>query len=158
MAKLGLFLCFFLLLSCEMINSGKVSQDEIVREEMEGINWSEVDRYPLFEACDETASVQEQKQCFQSEFVKHFYSTLSSRKLVVRRHLDDTIKVHLLVDARGEISIVSVDQSQRVADNLPALDALLELTVDGLPKVYPAIKRDIPVSTRVVLPVVLKVN
>ena len=154
----GLFLCMCLLVSCDFINTKKVSPEDIVREEMKSINWNDVDRYPLFESCDETAPREQQKLCFQEEFVGHFYKTLSNHQLVVRRNLRDTVKVHLLIDNKGEISIVSIDKSKTTEELLPALDGLMELTVSRLPKVYPALKRDIPVSTRVVMPVVLKVN
>ena len=154
----GILLSFFLLVSCDYFNSKKVSPEEIVREEMKSINWNDVDRYPLFESCDETASREEQKMCFQEEFVKHFYKTLNNHQLVVRRNLQDTVKVQLLIDNQGTISIVSIEKSEITEDLLPALDGLMELTVSRLPKVYPALKRDIPVNTRVVMPVVLKVN
>lgn len=145
-------------MSCDYFNSKKVSPDEIVRKEIKSINWNDVDRYPLFETCDETATRDEQKDCFQQEFVSHFYKTLKNHQLVVRRNIRDTVKVHLLIDNRGEISIVSINKSETTEKLLPALDGLMELTVSRLPKVYPALKRDIPVSTRVVMPVVLRVN
>ena len=153
-----LFLCMCLLVSCDFINTKKVSPEEIVREEINNIDWNDVDQYPLFEACDETASREDQKTCFREEFVKHFYKTLSNHQLVVRRNLVDTVRVQLLIDNTGKISIVSIDKSELTEELLPALDGLMELTVSRLPKVYPALKRDIPVNTRVVMPVVLKVN
>lgn len=158
MRYLGLFLSLFVLVSCDFVNTKKVSPEDIVREEIESINWNDVDRYPLFESCDETASREEQKLCFREEFVRHFYKTLNNHQLVVRRNLTDTVKVQLLINNQGEISIVSIDKSKTTEELLPALDGLMELTVSRLPKVYPALKRDIPVNTRVVMPVVLKVN
>ncbi|TRZ44866.1 hypothetical protein D3A96_07530 [Robertkochia marina] len=147
-----------LLFSCDFINTKKVSPEEIVREEIKNIDWNDVDQYPLFEACDETAPREDQKTCFREEFVKHFYKTLSNHQLVVRRNLIDTVRVQLLIDNTGKISIVSIDKSELTEELLPALDGLMELTVSRLPKVYPALKRDIPVNTRVVMPVVLMVN
>ncbi|WP_224487712.1 energy transducer TonB [Robertkochia flava] len=158
MHKLGLLLCCCLLVSCDFFTNRKVSREEIVREEMKSINWNDVDRYPLFESCDETSSRAEQRICFQKEFVNHFYKTLSNHQLVVRRDIEDTVKVHLLIDNTGKISLISVNKSKETERQLPALDGLMELTVSRLPKVYPALKRDIPVSTRVVMPVVLRVN
>ena len=129
-----------------------------MREEMKTIDWNDVDRYPLFESCDETSSRSDQQLCFQEEFVKHFHKTLSNHQLVARRDIRDTVKVHLLIDNQGKISLVSVNKSKETARQLPALDGLMELTVSRLPRVYPALKRNIPVSTRVVMPVVLRVE
>ena len=155
MRNLSLLISFCLLVSCDFINTKKVSPDDIVREEIQSIDWNDVDRYPLFESCDETAPREEQKACFREEFVQHFYKTLSNHQLVVRRNLTDTVKVQLLINNKGDVSI---DKSKTTEELLPALDGLMELTVSRLPKVYPALKRDIPVNTRVVMPVVLKVN
>lgn len=158
MHKLGLLICCLLLVSCDYFNSKKVSPDEIVREEMKSINWNDVDHFPIFPTCDETANRQMQQACFQQEFTEHIYRTLSNHQLVVRKRLQDTVKVQLLIDNRGKISIVSINKSEETERILPALDGLIELAVSRMPQVYPALKRNIPVSTRVVMPVVLKMD
>ncbi|MBL7473878.1 energy transducer TonB [Robertkochia sediminum] len=158
MQKLALIICCFLLVSCDLFDSKKVSPEEIVREEMKSINWNDVDHFPIFPSCDETANRQAQQLCFQQEFTEQIYRTLSKHQLVVRKRFQDTVKVQLLIDSKGKISIISINKSEETEKMLPALDGLIELAVNRMPKVYPALKRNIPVNTRVVMPVVLKMD
>ncbi|TRZ46355.1 energy transducer TonB [Robertkochia solimangrovi] len=158
MHKTGLFLILLTLVSCEYFSSNKVSKEEIVRKEIQSINWDDIDRYPLFDDCDETATKYEQRRCFQSEFSQKFFSILKDELSVAHKPINDTVRVQLLIERTGTISMVAVVKNEYVARVIPDLDSIVKRTIAKLPKVYPALKRDIPVNTRVVLPLVLRVE
>lgn len=156
MRRLCAFFCFSLLFSCELLGPGKPDKEQLMEQEMKNINWNEVDRYPLFDNCSETADKELQKNCFQDTFVSHLMDTLQEHQIVVHKMMNDTVNVQLLIGSDGTISVVSIEKSQNVQKQIPQLDSLLEVSLHTLPKLYPALKRNIPVATRMKLPVVLK--
>ncbi|UNY99426.1 hypothetical protein MQE36_03565 [Zhouia spongiae] len=125
---------------------------------MKNINWNEVDQYPLFEACDETADKESQKKCFQLTFIEQVFTTLKNNHIVVHKSMNDTVMVQILVSNTGQISIDSIEKTPEITRQIPQLDSLLQQSIEKLPKLYPALKRDIPVGTKIKLPIVLKVD
>ncbi len=62
-----LLLVFFILLtSCDYFQSKKVSTEQLLEEEMQAINWNDVDEYPSFSDCDEAITNLEKKACFEN--------------------------------------------------------------------------------------------
>ena len=81
MRFLGVLCCFFLLQSCDWMASTESKTQKIVEDELRGIDWNEVDQYPLFEGCDETAAKQEQRQCFENTLLQNLGMTLAGFSL-----------------------------------------------------------------------------
>ncbi|WP_224485019.1 hypothetical protein [Robertkochia aurantiaca] len=158
MQRFGALLLLLTLVSCQFFGSTETAKKELVQKELESMNWNEVDRYPLFEDCDETADKAAQRQCFQMAFTSHFFSTLQQHRIEVRGNLNDTVKVELLIDKYGSIIYLDSDINENVKKEIPEFEDMVERSLQTLPQVYPALKRDIPVSTKVVLPIVLKVD
>ncbi|MCM5662261.1 hypothetical protein [Galbibacter mesophilus] len=158
MRKIGVILCCFLLVSCEFFTSKKETKEAIVERERKSINWNDVDQYPLFETCDETASRNEQIACFQETFTAHFLATLADNHLVSHTHLHDTINVHLLIGKEGHVTILQIKKNKKVAKEIPEIDTLIANSVETLPRVYPALKRNIPVNMKIQLPIIIKVE
>lgn len=158
MRKISAAVCFILLVSCELLGDGVPRKEQLVKEEMESINWNDVDRYPLFDGCDETKDKEIQKQCFETTFIGHLLDTLQKQKMVVHKALHDTVNVQLLIDQQGVLSILSIEKSELVQKQIPQLDSIIAQSLTTLPTLYPALKRDIPVATKLNLPIVLKVD
>ena len=57
------------------------------------------------------------------------------------------------VTAKGEFVFKNMIASEELMENLPSLDSILELCIEKLPKVIPATKRGIPVTTQYQLPI-----
>ncbi|EIJ38317.1 hypothetical protein [Galbibacter orientalis] len=158
MQKFGVILFCLLMVSCELFTSEKKAKEEIIKRERQSINWNDVDQYPLFENCDETAHRNEQRQCFQETFTQHFLATLSASHLVTHKNLNDTINVQLLIGKEGNVSILQIKKNKKVAKEIPEIDTLIASSVETLPRVYPALKRNIPVNIKIQLPIILKVE
>ena len=156
MKRLGVLFCGLLFISCNWLISKKEVKEELIQKELETINWNDVDKYPLFENCDETLSREQQKQCFENGFNQHFLNSLQLQPLVVHENLNDTIKVQLLIGKDGEVSILQIKKSKKIAQQIPEIDTLIAHSVETLPKVYPALKRNIPVNMKIQLPIILK--
>ena len=155
-----LFLVFLLLLatSCGFFDTEKVSSDIIYEDEMESINWKDVDQYPSFASCTDLLDKPEQKDCFINTISKQLYQDISSRNMVAVREVYDTVKVKFEVGNSGRLSILEIEIDTLLQKEFPDLEKLIIDSVDSLQPVAPAYKRGIPVKTQFVLPVIVSTN
>lgn len=152
---LFLFCIFLLCSSCQWFETEKVTSDTFLEEELKTINWNDIDSYPLFESCDETAAKNEQISCFEETLTKHIYKNISNTSLKSNRTFSETITVHLIINNKGLISIDSITGNTMVFEEFPTLKSSLNNSINTLPKTAPALKRGIPVTTKFLLPVVI---
>ena len=148
-------LMFLLLFSCEYFESKKVKTEDIVSQEREAIDWTAVDEYPSFDDCENLVEKLERKQCFEHTIRSHVNQFLSEQMIVVSEDVEDTISIKLMVDKRGEISVLEIKSKPETQFAIPTIDSLLTKSIASLPKIYPAIKRGQHVKTEFVLPVVV---
>lgn len=155
-----LFLVSLLLLvtSCGFFDTEKVSSDIIYEDEMESINWKDVDQYPSFATCTDLLDKPEQKDCFINTISKQLYQDISSRNMVAVREVYDTVKVKFEVGNSGRLSILEIEMDTLLQKEFPDLEKLIIDSVDSLQPVAPAYKRGIPVKTQFVLPVIVSTN
>ena len=146
------------LVSCEWFASREAKTRELVEQEIRGINWNEVDQFPLFEACDETASKPEQQECFQNTLIMHFSMALQDFEFRSDQPLSDTLYVDFLVDNQGSLSVLSVDENPLLSAENPEFERIISGTLRSLPRLQPALKRGIPVAARFRIPLVIQTN
>ena len=156
----GFLLIFLLFLatSCQFFETEKVSSEEIYKEEMETIDWKDVDRYPSFSNCKNQLEKPEQKDCFINTISSHLYKSISSEKMVSVREVYDTVKVNFEVSRNGELSILEIKMDTVLQKEFPNLEAWILQSIDSLKPVAPAYKRGIPVKTQFILPVIIQTN
>ncbi len=155
MKRFGLFWLLVLCCSCNLFTSKEQLKKQLVQEEIKSINWNEVDQYPLFEACDETASKEAQKVCFQTTLSDHLFNALATHNFNVTQSVNDTILVLMIIRNDGSIQLESITKTSLVSEQLPEIDSVITRALQRLPKIYPALKRGIQVSTKVKLPIVV---
>lgn len=152
-----LFTLSALAASCQYFDKQVPSRDELLEKELKSINWSEVDEFPSVAACDSVSGKEGRKQCFLDFLVLNIQQRLSSDTLHVLYPGLDTIemKVTIFPDSR-------VQFEPRLNDSLvygrQAIDSILQARLSGFPSIKPALKRDIPVKTQFVVPVILEVR
>lgn len=155
------FLFVFLLIlatSCQFFETEKVSSDEIYKEEMETIDWKDVDRYPSFSNCENKLEKPEQKECFISTISSRLYQSINNENMVAVREVYDTVKVNFEVSSKGELSILEIKMDTLLQKEFPNLETWLVQSIDSLKPVAPAYKRGIPVKTQFTLPVIIQSN
>jgi hypothetical protein len=158
MQRLGVLSVLFLFSACELFTSKEQTKQQIVQQEIQNINWNDVDKYPLFKNCDETAEKEDQKLCFQTTLTDYLYNALSQNQIVVNTNLQDTIAVTLIIRNDGSVALEEIEQTQTVAKHIPNIKELITNALQNLPQIYPAVKRGVQVSTKVKLPIVLQAN
>ena len=154
------FLLIFIVLltSCDYFQSKKVSTEQLLEEEMQAINWNDVDDYPTFSDCDGLSTNQEKKVCFETYLHDLLTSHLGNQKIVVTEDVSETVILKIHIDKTGQFSIVNITMDSLTRAQIPQLEDLLRHSFDSLPKIYPAIKRSQQVATQFSLPVIVNIN
>jgi hypothetical protein len=152
MRNFCLLCCFFLLLSCDWLGSTEAKTQKLVEDELRGIDWNEVDQYPLFEGCDETTAKAEQKICFENTLMQSLSMHVQDFHFSSDKEIQTTFHLDFLVDQTGEITIVEIENDPTLEDQLPEFNKVITSGLKSIPKPAPALKRGVPVRTRFRLP------
>ena len=120
------------------------------------VDFNTVDAFPLFPKCKDIPNREKQQICFQLEMSQHIYAALKIYELNTKSDISDTVFVKLKVNANGKTSLSALQISEETASLLPEFDSILRVSLNQLPVLEPAIKRDMPVTTEFTLPIVLK--
>lgn len=155
MRNITVLCCLCLFASCDWLSSKEEKVQKLVDEGIRDIDWNDVDHYPLFEVCDETASKTKQKECFEANVLSHFSAILSDFEFVLDKDLNDTIYVDFIMDHEGLIAVLEVEKNPIVQSQIPEFETIITQSLKTLPKVAPALKRGIPVKAKFRIPIVI---
>lgn len=153
-----LFIFVFTLTSCEYFKTKKVYTEDILEEELQAINWNDVDEYPTFSTCDATATNLDKKTCFESLLHEALNANLKRQNIIVTEDVTDTVVLKIHIDKQGNFSIKDIVSREFTRSQIPQLDSILRSSFDSLPQIYPAIKRSQHVATEFSLPVVINIQ
>jgi len=148
-----LVLCTFF--SCDLFESKEKKTQKLVNQELLTIDWNDVDNYPLFETCDELSSKTSQRECFETQLLKHFSATLKEFEFTIDPNSNNTVFVDFLIDQDGKISVTNINKDKSINDKMPGFDGIISQSLRSLPPLAPALKRGIPVSAKFRIPIVL---
>ena len=149
-----LFFCLLLVMSCSYFE--KNSKKEPIQEVDTVIDFSYVDAFPLFPNCKDIPSRKKQQICFQLEMAQYIYAALKEYPLNTNSIINDTLFVNLKVNVLGETTLSNIQISAKTKALFPNFDSIVKVSLNNLPKLKPAIKRNMPVATEFTLPIVLK--
>lgn len=150
-----LTLSFF---ACDYFDKRKVYTEDLLEEELQTFDWNDVDEYPSFDVCNAITNKADKKQCFESNLRTTLNTNLSKHQIIVSDDINDTITLELTIDKTGVLEIGDIKYSERTRTLIPKLDSLIRDSIDPMPKIYPAIKRSQQVTTKFILPIVIKIN
>ena len=117
------------------------------------VDFTSVDLSPSFKECDSIVSKVKKSECFRTTIHEKIGEELLSHKLSTKDSINEIILVDLIINTKGKVHLVQLNSSENIKDKLPELDSILKLSVNKLPKLYPAIKRGIPVTSKYQLPI-----
>lgn len=158
MRKMCLLCCFGLLVSCELFMSKEEKAQKLVNEELLSIDWNDVDQYPLFDVCDETAVKEAQRECFQNVMADYLSEVLADLEFEVEQDINDTVYIDFLIDEHGFISVLELDAMTASMKGIEDFDKKITERLNNLATVAPALKRGNPVSLRFRLPLLLNTD
>jgi hypothetical protein len=138
----------FLLTSCDLFSPDRSlpRDQEIISTE---VDYSTVDVYPLFRACNNCDANEKQNLCFESVLVNNLESILNKNKPVAGKNVTGPVFMDLLITKTGKVSIVNIKTSPAIREAIPEIDSILKGGINKLPEVIqPALKRGIPVEVQ----------
>ncbi len=158
--KHGFLFVLLLLLatSCQFFETEKVSSEKIYKEELQAIDWKEVDRYPSFVNCENITEKPDQKECFINTISTHLYQSVSEKDMIAVREIYDTVLVDFSVSNTGKLTVLDIKMDSLLRKEFPHLKDWILKSIDSLQPVAPAYKRGIPVKTQFTLPVIIQTN
>ncbi|MFJ1491037.1 hypothetical protein [Capnocytophaga canis] len=144
----------------EKIKQAKL--DSIVDLRLAEIDMNEVDTYPIFKGlCSESASKEEQKQCFVQHFSKFLQERLENEKIEVTEPILDTIFVNIKIDNNGKAVLENTEAKAKTKELLPTLDEDLADNLDEIATInpiQPATKHGVSISVQFRVPIVMNVK
>ena len=149
-----LVFCTILVASCSYFENKSTKESLHVVDTI--VDFNSVDAFPLFPECKDIPSRVKQKICFQIEIAEHIRASLKLYELNSKELINDTVLVILKINSLGVASLSSVQISKKTEALLPEFDSLLKVSLQKLPTLLPAIKRDMPVTIEFTLPIILK--
>ena len=163
MKKILLSILCVSLYACQ---ESKPAEPEVTQEEQEQKMAAErfealgkdLDENPSFKECEDIATKDEKLKCFTGNLSKLYQEMLNSQKLAIGDVLSDTVKVTLLINNEGVISVKEVEMSEKTKELLPSLGELLMSETENFPPIIPAKKNQVNVSSEFVLPLVIDVK
>ena len=87
--------------------------------------------------------------------IRHMADTLEGLEYQVSEDLQDTVRVDLLIDEHGFMTVLRVQGTDTVDQMIPGFNDEITERLNDLTTVKPAIKRGVPVSIKFRLPIVL---
>lgn len=148
----GLFFVFSILSSCTWISSKEERTQRIAEKELLAIDWNDVDHYPLFEDCDESSPKEQQRQCFEEHVLKNISQSFEEQNFIFETDLEYTVYVDFIVNKQGMFQVADIERNRDLLELMPDLNRIINRSFTGLPRVEPALKRGVPVSTKFRIP------
>lgn len=148
-----LILCGFT--SCSFFESQDKKTQKLVEHELQQIDWSDVDDYPLFSDCDETVSKILQKNCFEEKLLLHLSADLQEFQLTSETEIKDVVFLDFKIENDGSIIVVNIENKEIFGSQMEKFEDKVANSLKNLPRIEPALKRGIPVSAKFRIPIFL---
>jgi hypothetical protein len=158
MHKVGLLFLVLLATSCQLFDKKVPDENQLLQQELQKINWEEVDELPSVMQCDTIKDEAVKKQCFFDYLAQTIQERIGIDTLQMLYPETDTISVKVTVNPDSSLQFEPQFSKDSVAYDKVKADSILTARLADFPKVEPAIKRGIKVKTQFILPVIIKVQ
>lgn len=116
------------------------------------INFNHIDHFPTFFSCDSMGDI-DRERCFKEGVLRRIKENLLFESIQVEGEINEQVTLIIKVDKTGDINLERIHSSKVIQKKIPMLDSLLKNVIKKLPKVKPAIKKGVVVSSQFTLPV-----
>ena len=155
---LQLIVATVLLYSCQLFDKKVPDENQLLQQELQKINWKEVDEFPSVLTCDTIKDPAVKKQCFFDYLAQTIQDRIGIDTLQMLYPETDTISVKVTINPDSSLQFEPQFSKDSVAYDKVKADSILTSRLADFPKVEPAIKRGIKVKTQFILPVIIKVE
>ena len=157
MKQFSVFLLLLSLVSCQYFDKKVPDENLLLQQELQKINWNEVDEFPTVLQCDTIKDITLKRQCFFDFITQTIKDRVEIDSFAIENPEIDTLKIKVTVNPDSRILF----ESQFLNDSISLsqknkIDSILALRLSDFPNVEPAIKRGIKVKSQFILPVLVK--
>ena len=148
-------ICFILclsLVSCQYFEKQIPNENELLQNELQKINWTQVDEYPSVFPCDTILNKKQQQQCFFNYLSTEISQKIQPDSLQLIFPTIDTIRLKITVMPNK----TSTFQLHSPINTIPSLDSIIQKKLTNFPAINPASKRGIKVKSQFILPIILQ--
>lgn len=147
---------FSFLISCQLFDKKVPDENTLLQEELQKINWNQVDEYPSILSCDSLPDLDAQKQCFFETISQEIKQKINADSLAKTYKKLDTIyfKVTVYPDKVAQIQVEKLSDTTKI--NVQKLNVNLHNKLKTFSPIEPATKRGVKVKTQFVLPITIQ--
>ncbi len=156
--KISGLLLLLLLASCQLFDRQVPDEEELLQQRLKEINWKEVTTYPTIAECEGVINKEQRKECFFSSMTRLIQERLDVDTLSALYPKADTIQVKVTVLPDATLKFEPQFPQDSTVYNKIKIDSILQTRLADFPKVEPAQKEGVPVTTQFILPVILNVE
>ncbi|WP_221259703.1 hypothetical protein [Flavobacterium okayamense] len=159
MKKIILFILLIsLTFSCQLFDKKVPDENALLQEELQKVNWKQVDQYPSVSSCDTILDKETQKACLFQFLTETIQNRISTDTIHILYPELDTISVKVTINPDASLIFETQKPTDSISYDIEVIDSILQNRLANFPKVEPAIKQGIKVKSQFVLPVILKVT
>jgi len=158
MKKIAFLILPMLFASCQYFEKQVPNEDELLQQRLKEINWKEVSSYPSLAECDVITDKALKKECFFSAMTRLVQEKLNSDTIAILYPELDTIQVKVTVYPNAALKFEPQFPKDSVHYDTAKIDSILKARLIDFPKIEPAQKEGVPVTTQFILPVILDVK
>ncbi|KGO85966.1 hypothetical protein Q765_12935 [Flavobacterium rivuli WB 3.3-2 = DSM 21788] len=158
MKKITLLLLPLLLASCQYFDKQVPDEDEFLQQRLKEIDWKKVSSYPSLAECDAITDKDLKKECFFSTMTRLVQEKLDTDTIAMLYPEIDTIQVKVTVYPDATLKFEPQIPRDSVKYDSVKIDSIIKARLVDFPKIEPAQKEGIPVTTEFILPVILDVK
>ena len=149
---------FFLITSCQWFSKEVPNEEDLLKAELNKINFNQVDQYPSMALCDSLTDLQQQKDCFFSSVTQIIQERLSIDTLQILYPQVDTLQILITIRTNETVHFALQKPKDSVTYNLAEIDSIIKNKLSNFPPVQPAIYRGLKVNSQFTIPIVLQVQ
>jgi len=136
-----------------------ISSCNLFKDEIKPIDFTTLDRYPVFQGCDSTAVADSIKVCFEKSVAASIQKDLDTCKFMNQTFLKDTgVIIHFDVLRDGSCQVVEIEKLNEIEIALPELKNQIILSVAKIPTLVPGKKIGQNVNARFMIPLYIEKN
>lgn len=158
MKRITFLLLPLLLASCQYFEKQVPNEEELLKQRLKEIDWNKVSSYPSLAECDAITDKDLKKECFFSTMTRLVQEKLDTDTIAMLYPEIDTIRVKVTVYPDATLKFEPQIPKDSVKYDSVKIDSVIKARLVGFPKIEPAQKEGIPVTSEFILPVILDVN
>ena len=158
MKQLSVILMLMLLGSCQYFERPVPDEEALLQKRLKEINWNEVSSYPSVAECDAILDKEEKKECFFSVMSRLVQEKLDIDTIAILYPEADTIAVKVTVFADATLKFEPQVPQDSISYDKVKVDSIINARLVDFPKIEPAQKEGVPVTSQFILPVILDVK